>query len=928
MKAFLSGGRERAEDRSIGLPDLESPIRRSLSIRVLIVFGALLVAAIAIGTAITIGNFRERALANSERELENTVLLLARHFDQQFGQLQLVQESLIEQIRSAGIASRGDLEREMSGNDVHLMLRTKIAALPQVGTISLMDADGRLINTTRSWPVPSSNIADRQYFKSLKAAPQLATAVSEPVLNRLTGTWTTIFARSLIGSKGEFLGLIVASIELAEVEDFFTTVALGEGAAITMSNRDGTLLARYPRLEGMIGRNFKAGPMFQGVLATADHGTMRVLSPVDGQNRLVAVRSLSRFPMIVTANTTVSAVLASWREQTRFLIGAAGLFALVIVVILFLIVRRLSHDHQLSGRRQALEQQRFDIAVNNMTQGLLLFDSSERVVVCNRQFIEMFELSGEVIKPGCSFRDVMAHRKANGSFEGDIDEYCSSILCKVALGKVSHRVTEANGRSTLIMNRPLADGGWLTTLEDITERRRSDERIAHMAHYDALTDLPNRVMFREQLDSALKTISPGEQLAVLYIDIDEFKSVNDSLGHQVGDELLKALASRLRDCVRSSDVVARLGGDEFAIILSSIEQSADPAELVTRIYQAIRQPVECLGHLLTTDASIGIALAPQHGTDLDQLLRNADLAMYAAKADGRRTYRFFEPGMDARVKALHALEQDLRQAIAHGGFELHYQPLVNLAENRVTGCEALLRWRHPSRGMISPAEFIPVAEDTGLINQLGEWVLITACTEAASWPDDVRVAVNVSPIQFRGQAFALKVVAALAASGLPAHRLELEITEAVLIRDDEALAMLHQLRALGVRIALDDFGTGYSSLSYLHRFPFDKIKIDRCFIKDVAESDGSASIVQAVVNIAAASHMTTTAEGVETQAQLDMLRKLGCTEMQGYLFSPAKPAAEIVRLLRSRDGNEDGSGANGGAAPVAAALRPYHVSAG
>jgi diguanylate cyclase (GGDEF)-like protein len=447
----------------------------------------------------------------------------------------------------------------------------------------------------------------------------------------------------------------------------------------------------------------------------------------------------------------------------------------------------------------------------------------------------------------------------------------------------------------------MENGGWVATHEDITERKQFDQRIAHMAHHDALTDLPNRVLFREQLDSALEMLPPGEQLAVLYIDIDEFKNVNDSLGHPVGDELLKILAGRLRAVLKETDFVARLGGDEFAIIQTGVERSADTANLVARIYQAIREPFECLGHLLSSDASIGIALAPQHGADLDQLLKNADLAMYEAKADGRRTYRFFEPAMDARVKALRTLELDLREAIASGGFELHYQPLVSLADNRVTGCEALLRWRHPNRGMISPAEFIPVAEETGLINQLGEWVLTTACAEAATWPDDVKVAVNVSPIQFRGQAFALKVAAALAASGLPARRLELEITEAVLIRDDEAaLAMLHQLRALGVRIALDDFGTGYSSLSYLQRFPFDKIKIDRCFIKDVAEPDGSACIVQAVVNIAAARHMTTTAEGVETQAQLDMLRELGCTEMQGWLFSPAKPAAELVHLLGSR----------------------------
>jgi diguanylate cyclase (GGDEF)-like protein len=906
MSQAFSGGssRQGAKESGIEPVDLASSIRRSRPIRWLIACGVVLVVAIAIGTTVTIGNFRERALANSERELENTALLLARHFDQQLHQIELVQESLAEDVRSAGVASPGDLEREMSGKDVHLMLRTKITALPQIGHLSLMGSDGKLINTTSSWPVPLSNIADRAYFKALKAAPQLTTAVSEPVLNRISGTWTTIFARNLIGSRGEFLGLILASIELAQFEDFFTSVALGQGATIMMAHRDGTVLARYPRTDEMIGRSLKNSPLFTDVLAKADHGTTTLRSALDGQDRLASVQSLERFPMVIDATTTVSAALANWREQTRILIAVAGLFVLVVVLILCLIVRQLSREHRLSGGRLALEKQRLDIAVSNMSQGLLLYDAEGRIVVCNQRYLDMYGLTGDVVKPGCTFHDQIAHRKATGSFEGDVDAYCATVMRNVGLGEITHRdIVSSDGRAIHIVNQPLAGGGWIATMEDITERRRYDERIAHLAHYDALTDLPNRVMFREQLEQALELIPRGQQLAVLYIDIDEFKSVNDSLGHPVGDELLKALASRLRGCLRETDVVARLGGDEFAIIRTALRGPTDTTELVTRIYQAIRQPFECAGHLLTADASIGIALAPQDGADLDQLLRNADLAMYEAKAEGRRTYRFFEPGMDDRFKALRTLELDLRQAIAEGGFELQYQPLVNLANDKVSGCEALLRWRHPVRGMISPVEFIPVAEETGLIDPIGEWVLTTACAEAARWPDDVRIAVNVSPVQFRSQAFALKVAAALSASGLAAHRLELEITEAVLIRDDEAaLAMLHQLRALGVRIALDDFGTGYSSLSYLQRFPFDKIKIDRCFVKDVAEPDGAASIVQAVVNIAAARNMTTTAEGVETEQQREMLDKLGCTEMQGWLFSPAIPAADIMQLLRSRHG--------------------------
>jgi diguanylate cyclase (GGDEF)-like protein len=866
----------------------------------LIFGGVLLIASIVIGTAITVLNFRERALNNRERELENTVLLLARHFDQQLHDFEVIQWDVVRRIERSGVASPEEFRRQISSERFHRNLSGVADGLSDAAGIHVFDANGQLINSSQSWPVPDINIADHSYFKDFAADDRSPRVKLAAVHSRFTAGWTTVIARKVVGPDGQFLGLVSRDIPPANLERFFESVALGTGSAISMLHRDGAMLARYPHIEAMIGRNFGTAPV-QQILSKADYGTTRLISPVDGEDRLAAARALSEFPLSIIATTTVATALADWRAQTQLLVVAAGLVALVIAFTLFLIVRKLSRQHQNSEQRLALEKERLDTAINNMTQGLLLYDSDARIVLCNQRYLEMYNLSPDVVKPGCHFRDLIAHRKETGSFPGNVDEFCASVLRNVAQKRATNSILETtDGRSIQIVNQPLANGGWVATQEDITERRRAEQQITHLAHYDALTDLPNRALFSKRLEHELERTNGGEQLAVLYIDIDEFKSVNDSLGHPAGDELLKAVASRLRSCVRDTDFVARLGGDEFAIVQAGIKQRSDVEELVKRIYEAIREPYECLGHQVATDASVGIALAPDDGTDLDQLLKSADLAMYGAKADGRRTYRFFEPEMDARVKARRTLELDIRQAIADGAFDIHYQPIVNFGSNEIVGCEALLRWYHPVRGMISPAEFIPIAEETGLICQLGDWVLTTACAEAANWPSSIKLAVNVSPVQFRSHAFSLKVANALATTGLSANRLELEITEAVLIRDDEAaLTMLQQLRAVGVRIALDDFGTGYSSLSYLQRFPFDKIKIDRCFVNDIAKAEGSSSIVQAVINIARSRNITTTAEGVETEQQREMLLSLGCTEMQGYLFSPARPVAEI-RMLLSR----------------------------
>jgi diguanylate cyclase (GGDEF)-like protein len=860
----------------------------------LIVAGLLLIVGIAVGTAIMIGSFRERAVKNSERQLENTAQLLAVHFEQLLRDFEAVQITVSRQMQ-AGIESPEAFRQQKSGEDTHILLKSTISAYTDLAGINVFDADGQLINSSEAWPVADVNIADRNCFKAFKSGTASTPTLIEPLQSRLTQSWSVVVSRSIVSHDGRFLGVVTRGIAPDSLEAFLATVSLAKGEAISIVHKDGTMLARYPHIDSRIGQNFKQAPIFRQILSNKDHGTIRLTSTVDGQDRLASVQSLASFPLSVVAAASVSAVLSDWYEQVQFLIMAASLAALVIAGMLVLIVRQLSRQHQFMLHKQALEKQRLDIAVNNMTHGLMLFDSSAQLVICNQRYIDMYGVSPDVVKRGASFREITAHRKETGSFEGDVDAYCSAILGNKAL--VNFTVT-AEGRTIQIANSPVAGGGWVSTHEDITERKRSDQRIAHMAHHDALTDLPNRTLFREHLERQLAEISPGEQLAVLYLDIDEFKSINDSLGHMVGDELLKIIATALGSCIKDRGFVARLGGDEFAIVQSAINSPEEVTELITGIYEAIRRPCECLGHQLVADASIGIALAPQHGADLDQILKSADLAMYGAKAAGRRTYRFFEAEMDTRAKARRALELDMRQAIIDGGFELHYQPIVGLQDNRITGCEALLRWRHPELGMISPADFIPVAEETGLINQLGEWVLFTACAEAATWPDGLKIAINISPVQFKSNGLALKIVEALGKSGLAPSRLELEITEAVLIRDDDAaLAILHQLRAIGVRIALDDFGTGYSSLSYLQRFPFDKIKIDRCFVSDITEPGVSTCIVQAVVNIAAARDMTTTAEGIETEQQRELLRALGCTEMQGYLFSAAKPAAALKQLL-------------------------------
>ena len=869
------------------------------AIQWLILTAVALVIAITLGTGYFAMQYRERALAVAERELNNSALLLSRHFDQQLLDLQHVQEDVVNGMRADGVHTVDDFETKMSTLNAHELLRSKLSVLPYVGALNLWSARGSLVNSSEMWPVADNTITDRRYFQAFMSGRPTPDVIVEAVVSKVTKVWTTVFARKIIGRQGEIIGFAVRGVEPSHFENFVASLALENGTAISMIHRDGTIIARYPKDDAMIGQNVADTPAFQYALAADGNISGRFAGTKFSEDKVGAVKSLQHFPILIVATTRTATALHDWRAQTRLQFFAAASAIIVVVGMIFLIVRQLRRQHAAAQRKLREKSQHLDTAINNMTQGLLLFDSSGRLVICNQQYIDMFGLSTDVVKPGSHLRDLIQHRKERGSFVGDVDTYCARFLDPTG-SLVQDTVTSTpDGRTIRLIYKRSPDGGWATTLEDVTEVRRDQDRIERLAHYDALTNLPNRTLFQRHAEELFRD-TEGRPFAILYIDIDEFKRINDTLGHLIGDEFLKGVAERLRQSVGRDDFIARLGGDEFAILQRGIASTEDVQSLVARIYQALRTPFDCHGHQLSSDASIGIAIGPRDGADLFDLLKNADLAMYAAKAAGRRTHRFFDPAMEQQAVQRRELEADLRVALAQGGFELHYQPQVDLQTDRVIGCEALLRWRHPLRGMVSPADFIPVAEETGLIEEIGQWVLRTACTEAATWPENIRIAVNVSPVQFRSETLSLKVASILAETGLDPRRLELEITEAVLIADDDAaLATLNQLRELGVQIALDDFGTGYSSLQYLQRFPFHKIKIDRSFVKEVTRNASSASIIRAVVSIAADRDMITTAEGVETAQQRETVQNFGCTQMQGFLFSAAKPAQEIRKLLAS-----------------------------
>lgn len=865
---------------------------------------------------------RQGVIDDAVREMRNDALMLAEDEDRLLQAVDVVQLGLIEHMRAIGIDSPETFAQLMTSQAVHQNLSDRVAGLSYISALLLFDPHGVLLNFSRVWP-PPVNGADRGFIRDMTAVGAPQTFISEPSRSKITGQWVIYRGRRFQAADGRLIGFVVSTIQIAYFEQFYARLPLSGGGAFSLFRRDGTLMARYPHVDPKIGSTFAETMNFNRIVGSLDGGVVRQTSILDGEDRLIVPHTIAHFPLFVAVSDTMTSILRAWTGEIRILIAATILLELAIAGTMLLAVRHLRSHERLQAAETAraraeaglslaqereraahllhMQEMRFDVALSNMLQGLAMCDSTGRVLIVNRRFIELFGLPTNVAQSVASFAEMMDLAVGCGTITQDdlaaLRAWRGPALVNRARAIFAWEL--ADGRTLTVTHQPMPDG-WLTTFEDITERRRADVRMAYMARHDALTDLPNRMLFREKLEAALAHARRGRPLALLCLDLDQFKAVNDTLGHPVGDALLQAVAGRLTEHTRDTDTVARLGGDEFAVVQAPIDKATEAADFAERLIVMFDEPFEVLGHQIVIGTSIGIAFAPQDGLDADQLLKNADLALYRAKSDGRGVYRLFHSAMDVEMQARRRVELDLRHALRSGQFELVYQPLIDLRAQAVSGFEALVRWRHPERGMVQPAQFIPLAEEIGAIVPIGEWVLRQACAAAVTWSGELRVSVNLSAVQFKSRDLVATVAAALRDARLAPGRLELEITESIMLQDTEAtLATLHELRSIGIRIAMDDFGTGYSSLSYLRRFPFDRIKIDQSFVRELGKQRDCGAIIRAVIALSHDLGMAVTAEGVETREQLCALALAGCSDIQGYLFSQPVPLGDIPAMLRS-----------------------------
>jgi len=858
-------------------------------------FGLTMIALIWGAVEFHLNTEREQAEAAAAQSTRN----LARVFEEQIVRTIKTNDRLLRslQISSVNETLLADFNRLVNEID---------GSSDSTAQLSLVDAKGSVIASNLGPVLEVTNRSDREYFKIHKASPDAGLYISEPIFGRVSGKWFIQLTRALRGPHGAFAGVAVASLSPAKLAKFYESVDLGPDGAIALVGLDGIIRANAGIKVDTIGRSIVGSPMLRYAAAT-DEGFYTSPAVIDGVTRLISYRVVEGFPLVLWVGLGERDVFAAyWRNRYSYRAIASGLTLLV----LFVMSINIRHRERLVGTREALrvseslareKSRELELTLDHMSQGIMMIDADQNVAVVNRRAVELLNLP-EFVHSRPKFAEVMTHLLAHDEFGKDdrkvAPQLWEAIKAGDRYGANTYQRTRPNGVTLEVRTTSLPAGGLVRTFTDITASKRIERQIAHMAHHDALTGLANRVLLRSHIDVALRRYRrQREEFALLSIDLDGFKSVNDTLGHAAGDELLRCVAQRLRDCVRETDTVARLGGDEFAVLQIMTENREGIEVLARRILEKVGAPYVLDGRSAVVAASIGIARCAD-GSSVEELFQNADLALYRVKSEGRNGFRLFEPEMNAEVLARRQMESDLRSALDRGEFEIYYQPIYDLATENVAAVEALLRWNRPGSGRVSPADFMPLAEELGLMPSIDAWVLETACAEAAAWPGDAGIAINLSPEKFKRRTLLDVVRRVLVKSGLPGRRLELEISERILLQGEKGgLALLRGLRDLGVRVALDDFGVAHSSLSDLRVFSFDKIKIDRSFVAEMESSQESVAIVAAIAGLGRSLGAEITAEGVETEAQAKLVRAAGCTQAQGYLYSRPLPAAAMLALL-------------------------------
>jgi diguanylate cyclase (GGDEF)-like protein len=810
----------------------------------------------------------------------------------------------IGEIDKALLYLRRSIETRKDSADFNTIANTTDVLSEIIVQVAIIDAAGIMrASNIGPQPAPPLDLSDREHYRVHVSSADDRLFMSKPVIGRASGKWSVQFSRRFLNADTSFAGVVVASLNPGHLTKFYDQIDFGTLASISLIGSDGVVRSSGGTADGFtLDQDLKETALFAHMRAGSSPSTFEERDLRYEEPRLTTVRKVKGHPLWVSVSTSQSEIYkSSWND---FQLDALAALALTLVILMAM-ERILRTEAKARHKAEQLQ-----LTLENMSQGIMLVTKDLQIPIINSRCGELLDLPAEFIEHPPRF-DQLVEFQARNREPRDCGPPGVEALDPAAPRDASSReftICEQampNGTIVEVRSGRLPNGGLVQTFTDVTKRREAEAHVARLASEDPLTGLPNRRLFRFTLDQMCERSSctpkgkgTEAEFAVLFLDLDRFKVVNDTLGHRVGDLLLQEVANRLQGALRPNDVLARLGGDEFAIVVPTVESRNALEALAGRLNAVISQPYEIDSRRIRSSISIGIAVGPPDGNNAEDLLMAADLALYAVKASARGTFGFYKRFMNEGINDRRQVEMDLREAVEKDELELHYQPIVDLQRNVITGFEALARWRHPVKGMVPPAVFIPVAEDTGLIVALGTWALTQACRTAAQWPDDLKIAVNLSPVQFSGPDLYSTIKSVLVETGLAPQRLELEITERLFIEDSEkTLSTLHRLKELGVRIAMDDFGTGYSSLKYLRSFPYDKIKVDRTFVSDLVAGTEHVVIVQAVVSIARALGMTTTAEGVETDGQKQFLAALGCDEAQGYLFSAPVPVDNVADII-------------------------------